>query len=497
LDDGTECDAIKSTSLSKLPPILMIQLKRFCFLENKNCKIMKRIEFEETLDLTNYFSCKETKNQLPLYDLYAVIVHKGDSDSGHYYVYIKNTKDEVNNPFIKFDDRVVKYATREEVFFENFVKNSIEIEKNGFFYRTQEESKNTPYILVYTDSSKKDYLFENYSIDKVKFLLIKIPPETIRILSKRERNTAFPKKFNSIYSENKKVSNVKFPYENNKNTMNVQEDNLRKTGNAKEVFNYLTNNTPNKHKKQSGKNGLESNKNTYVLNNIDNNIKKFTQKKDMIRTFKIQIYKNKSKAFKNIEISTSCDKKITVNDFLLNVIRTYNKSQEVDDFALLNAKLLLSSKYHIFDKFLNEHEEIQEKLFEIHQTKNIQLSVIILDHEEILDFENFLKKESNSIQYFNINFPGHSENIPPCFTTLNLQSSNTYDEKILIHNLQKFLKENYNLEIERTKMFFIRIDESVYKSIFTDISSTPIDDYYLRILQKGNKHNFIKIYIKE
>jgi ubiquitin carboxyl-terminal hydrolase 7 len=157
----------------------MIQLKRFCFLEDKNCKIMKRIEFEETLDLTNYFSCKETKNQLPQYDLYAVIVHKGDSDSGHYYVYIKNTKDPINNPFIKFDDRVVKYATREEVFFENFVKNSIEIEKNGFFYKTQEESKNTPYILIYTDSSKKDYLFENYSIDKVKSYLIRFLPKLL------------------------------------------------------------------------------------------------------------------------------------------------------------------------------------------------------------------------------------------------------------------------------------------------------------------------------
>ena len=167
MDDGTVCDAIKSTSLSTLPPILLIQLKRFCYLDNKNSKIMKKIVYEETLDLTNYYSSKDTKNQLPTYDLYAVIIHKGDSENGHYFVYIKNTKNDINNPFIKFDDRSVTYATREEVFFENFLKNSIEIDKKGFFYKLQEESKNTPYILIYTDSSKKDFIFENYPVHKV------------------------------------------------------------------------------------------------------------------------------------------------------------------------------------------------------------------------------------------------------------------------------------------------------------------------------------------
>jgi len=259
-------------------------------------------------------------------------------------------------------------------------------------------------------------------------------------LSKRERNTTtIPKKVNSIYSENRKASNGKFTYELNKGTMNVTEN----------------------------------------------------------RNFKIHIFKNKKKAYREIEISTSCDKKITVYDFLINIIKTYNNLEVIEQVDLINAKLLLSSKYQIFDKFLNEHEEIQEQLYEIHQTKNKQLSVVILDNDEIIDFEDFLKKGSNSKQYFNINFPGHSETIPPCFTTLNINSSNTFEEKTLVNNLQKFLKENYNMEVEKSKMFFIRIDECVYKSIYTDISNSAIDEYYLRILQKDNKNNFIKIYIKE
>ncbi len=317
-------------------------------------------------------------------------------------------------------------------------------------------------------------------------------------MSKRERNTTtIPKKVNSIYSENRKASNGKFTYELNKGTMNVTENNLRKTENAKDFFNGISSNTPLKHKKPSGKNGLESSKNTNVVNNIDNNIKKFTLKKDILRNFKIHIFKNKKKAYREIEISTSCDKKITVYDFLINIIKTYNNLEVIEQVDLINAKLLLSSKYQIFDKFLNEHEEIQEQLYEIHQTKNKQLSVVILDNDEIIDFEDFLKKGSNSKQYFNINFPGHSETIPPCFTTLNINSSNTFEEKTLVNNLQKFLKENYNMEVEKSKMFFIRIDECVYKSIYTDISNSAIDEYYLRILQKDNKNNFIKIYIKE
>jgi ubiquitin carboxyl-terminal hydrolase 7 len=58
-----------------MPPILMIQLKRFeyNFEENKNVKILSSLEYEEELDFGRW----TTSGEKDVYELYAVMVHEG------------------------------------------------------------------------------------------------------------------------------------------------------------------------------------------------------------------------------------------------------------------------------------------------------------------------------------------------------------------------------------------------------------------------------------
>lgn len=94
--------ATKTLSLSRLPPVLLIHLKRFSFKGPFTDKIEKHIDFPlKGLDLTNYmppplppgvdrtgtqtYLPEDPRLQIPpyRYDLYAVTNHFGSLSSGH------------------------------------------------------------------------------------------------------------------------------------------------------------------------------------------------------------------------------------------------------------------------------------------------------------------------------------------------------------------------------------------------------------------------------
>jgi ubiquitin C-terminal hydrolase len=172
LDDGSKHDAIKSTSFLKLPPVLLVQLKRFSYNQASLVKINKKIEFHRFLNLNNYMTTtkEETKtgdSNDNLYELYAVIVHEGDTSYGHYYAYIKNPKQGTTNPFIKFNDFNVTYSSDQEVLNNNFEEFSADIDQAGNIYQMRKESERTPYILVYTEVKRNKEIFEEYNIGQV------------------------------------------------------------------------------------------------------------------------------------------------------------------------------------------------------------------------------------------------------------------------------------------------------------------------------------------
>lgn len=102
--------ASKTIELWKLPPVLIIHLKRFSFdSRGRSNKISTLVDFPlSDLDLTSI--CKSPQRDLPLYDCFAVINHHGDfGTSGHYTNFAKNR---VDGRWRKYNDSRVSDVAR-------------------------------------------------------------------------------------------------------------------------------------------------------------------------------------------------------------------------------------------------------------------------------------------------------------------------------------------------------------------------------------------------
>ena len=84
--ENQKIDAIKKTSLWKLPPILIISFKRF---NNRNRKINKKVDFPISgLNLSKYTDGYDKTESI--YDLIGIGNHIGGTVGGHYYAYCKS-----------------------------------------------------------------------------------------------------------------------------------------------------------------------------------------------------------------------------------------------------------------------------------------------------------------------------------------------------------------------------------------------------------------------
>lgn len=103
-------DATRSIKLRSLPTVLNFQLKRCIFLPNttKKKKITSAFGFPGELDMSHRLS--EHSHAKWLYDLSAVLIHKGSAvNSGHYVAHIK---DESTEQWWEFDDEQVSSLGR-------------------------------------------------------------------------------------------------------------------------------------------------------------------------------------------------------------------------------------------------------------------------------------------------------------------------------------------------------------------------------------------------
>uniref|UniRef100_A0A1B0BMZ2 Ubiquitin carboxyl-terminal hydrolase n=1 Tax=Glossina palpalis gambiensis TaxID=67801 RepID=A0A1B0BMZ2_9MUSC len=102
--------AIKKLNIAKLPPVLVIHLKRFYADTDSPCPSYKKklnyLRFPlQNLDMSPYITVSERKRSTPtLYRLYAVSNHYGFMESGHYTAFCKN---DALNHWYKFDDHMV------------------------------------------------------------------------------------------------------------------------------------------------------------------------------------------------------------------------------------------------------------------------------------------------------------------------------------------------------------------------------------------------------
>ncbi|XP_066540811.1 ubiquitin carboxyl-terminal hydrolase 8 [Hoplias malabaricus] len=101
----------KKLEIWKIPPILLVHLKRFWYEGRWKQKLQTTVDFPlENLDLSQYVI--GPKSNLKRYSLYAVSNHYGGLDGGHYTAYSKNATRE---HWYKFDDHEVSEISTSSV----------------------------------------------------------------------------------------------------------------------------------------------------------------------------------------------------------------------------------------------------------------------------------------------------------------------------------------------------------------------------------------------
>ncbi|KAM3876751.1 ubiquitin carboxyl-terminal hydrolase 8 [Diretmus argenteus] len=104
-------DSTKKLEIWKVPPILLVHLKRFSYEGRWKQKLQTSVDFPlDNLDLAQYVI--GPRQSLKKYGLYGVSNHYGGLDGGHYTAYCKNT---VKQRWFKFDDHEVSEISTSSV----------------------------------------------------------------------------------------------------------------------------------------------------------------------------------------------------------------------------------------------------------------------------------------------------------------------------------------------------------------------------------------------
>ncbi|XP_073160133.1 ubiquitin carboxyl-terminal hydrolase 8 isoform X5 [Lepidochelys kempii] len=99
----TRRDSLKKLEIWKLPPVLLVHLKRFSYDGRWKQKLQTSVDFPlESLDLSHYVI--GPKSNLKRYNLFSVSNHYGGLDGGHYTAYCRNA---TKQRWYKFDDHEV------------------------------------------------------------------------------------------------------------------------------------------------------------------------------------------------------------------------------------------------------------------------------------------------------------------------------------------------------------------------------------------------------
>jgi len=159
-------DARKGEIFESFPDVLHLQLKRFQYDMNADAmmKVNSRYEFPETFDAAPYLADDADKSETYIYQLHSVLVHSGDLNAGHYYAFIRPTRD---GWFYKFDDDKVTKATMREVLEDNFggpypaVNGQVPMNNKGEPILRQ----NSAYMLVYIRQSRIDQVLLPVTIE--------------------------------------------------------------------------------------------------------------------------------------------------------------------------------------------------------------------------------------------------------------------------------------------------------------------------------------------
>jgi len=162
-DDFGNHEAVVKESFLKLPPVLFLLLERYSIECGNHNKVFDRFEYPITIDMSKYIHYSNNNAQETLYDLYGVVSHIGNSQTGHLLSYIRPKMDKC---WYKFDDQLVSISSHREVFDINFgspCNQSLDHEHNP-----------CAYMLIYVNRSSEDDIFASFSE-------IKIPDHVLKV----------------------------------------------------------------------------------------------------------------------------------------------------------------------------------------------------------------------------------------------------------------------------------------------------------------------------
>ncbi|KAI9369494.1 hypothetical protein BJX61DRAFT_545515 [Aspergillus egyptiacus] len=153
-------DAKKGEIFESFPPVLHLHLKRFEYDIHRDAmmKINDRHAYPMEFDATPYLSPEADKSESWIYQLHGVLVHSGDLNAGHYFAFLKPTKDGF---WYRFDDDRVTRATEKEVLEENYggeyeLPNGAVGVRQPYTRGLSTKRSTNAYMLVYIRKSRLD-----------------------------------------------------------------------------------------------------------------------------------------------------------------------------------------------------------------------------------------------------------------------------------------------------------------------------------------------------
>ena len=146
-------EAVMGIEFLKFPPVLHLHLRRFEYdsITNSMKKINSKFEFPPYLNLSKFKKNCADDEEEDIYELFGVLVHRGSSYYGHYYAYLRPTKE---NTWYCFNDSSVIQVKPNQVFEDNFGGTD-----NFNFTKTH-----SAYMLIYI---KRSEIPKYYDIDTI------------------------------------------------------------------------------------------------------------------------------------------------------------------------------------------------------------------------------------------------------------------------------------------------------------------------------------------
>ncbi|CAM9699129.1 unnamed protein product [Phaeothamnion confervicola] len=139
-------EAEKQMKLKRLPPVLVLHLKRFKFVEQVQgfAKLSHRVVFPLELRVPNMTAAAQREADERLYRLFAVVVHIGRGPNhGHYVAVIKS-----RGKWLLFDDEIVELVD------ETVLRQCFGVSQAAQAAAGSSGATNTGYLLFYTDAEE-------------------------------------------------------------------------------------------------------------------------------------------------------------------------------------------------------------------------------------------------------------------------------------------------------------------------------------------------------